>query len=141
MIKLKVGEDVDDRLDQVFKMVTELIHITGNTNSIVEELRAEVTELRAEVTELRTEVTELRAEVTELRAEVTELRAQVTELKAEVNQLTIGQDNIKARLERMEADVREIKESRFSIYELLGEHDLAIRTLRKKTDHFSLVDG
>ncbi|MGI6649967.1 MAG: hypothetical protein ACOX5W_13250 [Bacillota bacterium] len=127
MIKLKVGEDVDDRLDQVFKMVTELIHITGNTNSIVEELRAEVTELRAEVTELR--------------AEVTELRAEVTDLKAEVNQLTIGQDNIKARLERMEADVREIKESRFSIYELLGEHDLAIRTLRKKTDHFSLVDG
>ncbi|NLC06468.1 MAG: hypothetical protein GX755_00625 [Syntrophomonadaceae bacterium] len=100
---------MEDRLDQVFKMVTELIHITGNTNSIVEELRTEVTELRAEV----------------------------TELKAEVNQLTIGQDNIKARLERMEADVREIKESR---YELLGEHDLAIRTLRKKTSHFTLVD-
>ena len=103
------GEAMEDRLDQVFKMVTELIHITGNTNSIVEELRTEVTELRAEV----------------------------TELKAEVNQLTIGQDNIKARLERMEADVREIKESR---YELLGEHDLAIRTLRKKTSHFTLVD-
>jgi len=116
MIKMMEGESMEDRLDQVFKMVTELIHITGNTNSIVEELRTEVTELRAEVTELR---------------------AEVTELKAEVNQLTIGQDNIKARLERMEADVREIKESR---YELLGEHDLAIRTLRKKTSHFTLVD-
>jgi chromosome segregation ATPase len=86
------------------QMMAELIRIVGNTNSAVEELRSEVAELRSEIAELR----------------------------SRVDDLALGQASIVSRLGRIEADVHEIKESHKSLIEIVGEHDVAIRTLRRR---------
>ena len=51
------------------------------------------------------------------------------EHKAEVHKAEL--DNIHHQLARIQGDVNEIKENHNSIYEMLGEHDVAIRNLRR----------
>jgi len=101
----------EERLKSIELMMAELIRIVGNTNSAVEELRSEVAELRSEVAELRSEVAELRSRVDEL---------------------TVGQARIESRLGRIEAEVHEIRENQKSLFEIVGEHDVAIRNLRRR---------
>lgn len=52
------------------------------------------------------------------------------EHKAEVHKAEM--DNLKHQLAKIEGTVNDIKENQKSIYELLGEHEVAIRTLRRK---------
>jgi chromosome segregation ATPase len=99
------------RLIHIEQMMTELIRIVGNTNAAVEELRAEVAELRSEVAELR---------------------AEVAELRSRVDQLTEGQQRIEVRLDRLEKEVKEIREDQKALFEIVGEHEVAIRVLRRR---------
>ena len=94
----------EERLKSIELMMAELIRIVGNTNSAVEELRSDVAELRSEVAELRSRVDDLAA----------------------------GQARIEARLDRIEAEIHEIRETQKSLFEIVGEHDVAIRTLRRR---------
>ncbi len=101
----------EERLIHIESMMAELIRIVGNTNSAVEELRAETSDLRSAVSDLRSAVSDLRSEISKLHE---------------------GQARIIARLDRIEADVREIKENQKSLFEIAGEHEVAIRTLRRR---------
>ena len=94
----------ETRLIHIEQMMAELIRIVGNTNAAVEELRSEVAELRSEVAELRSRV----------------------DLLAE------GQLRIEARLDRLEKDVKEIREDQKALFEIVGEHEVAIRVLRRR---------
>lgn len=52
------------------------------------------------------------------------------EHKAEVHKAEM--DNFQHRLAKIEGTLNEIKENQKSIHEILGEHEVAIRTLRRK---------
>lgn len=52
------------------------------------------------------------------------------EHKAEVSKAEL--DNIHHQLARIQGSVNEIKEDQKSIHEILGDHEVAIRTLRRK---------
>jgi len=101
----------DDRLDQVYSMVTNLIQIVGHTNAMVEEVRVGQEELRKGQEELRGKVNELYEGQEELRKDVKELRQ--------------GQV-------RIEQKVDTLIDNQAGIFEMLGDHDVAVRTWRKE---------
>ena len=115
----------EDRLDQVYNMVANLIQIMGHTNSIVEELRMDVNVLKAGQEELKAGQEELKARQEELRVGQEELRRDVDSLKA-------GQEEIKSTVARLEQKVDRLIENQAGIFEMLGDHDVAIRALRRK---------
>ena len=93
----------EDRLKHIEGMVEQLIRIGGNTVAAIEELRNDVTELKNDVTGLKNDV---------------------AELKEDVQLLKKGQ-------ERTESSITGLREEMKSIFEILGEHDVAIRTMRR----------
>ena len=64
-------------------------------------------------------------DVGELKEDVSELKVDVAELKADVAALKDGQARIEQTLEKMAQD-------QISICEMFGDHEIAIRTLRRR---------
>ena len=95
----------EDRLEHIEKMVTELIHIVANTNAIVKEMRSDIDVIKYDIVEMKADIVEMKADIVELK------QGQI----------------------RLENAVREIKEEQKSFFEMMGEHDVAIRTLRRRT--------
>ena len=143
----------EDRLDQVYNMVSSLIQIVGHTNSIVQDLRMDISglktgqdELRKDVNGLKTGQDELRKDVNglktgqdELRKDVNDLKTGQDELRKDVNGLKTGQDELRKGQEQIKTDVARIEqkvdrltENQAGIFEMLGDHDVAIRALRKR---------
>ena len=140
------GSMSEDRLTHIELMLTELIRITGNTNSIVEELRlrvdnietaflelnSDVSTLKSDVATLKSDVAILKSDVTALKSDVATLKSDVAVLKSDVATLKSDVAELKAGQKRIEADIETIKENHLSLFEVFGEHDVAIRNLRRR---------
>lgn len=63
---------------------------------------------------------------------VTDLIRIVGNTNAIVEELREGQDKLERGQARIESIVRQVQEDQKSIFEVLGEHEVAIRTLRRK---------
>lgn len=99
----------EERLERMENMLAELIRIVGNTNAMVEELRADVEVMKADVEAMKTDI------------EI---------MKADISGLQRGQT-------RLEENFEEMRDEQKLFFEALGEHDIAIRRMRKKVSKLS----
>ncbi|HHW44601.1 MAG TPA: hypothetical protein GXX25_12490 [Desulfotomaculum sp.] len=106
----------ENKLTQVYDMVAQLIHIVGNTNAAVEELRRGVEDLCRGQDELRRGQDELRQGQDELRRSVEELRRGQEEHRLKLAALEGRMDYILLRLARQD--------------ERLLAHEVAIQEMR-----------
>jgi len=69
----------EERLERMEIMIADLIRIVGHTNSIVEELKADVTVLKTDVAQLKADVAELKTGQETLKQEFYKFRLDVAE--------------------------------------------------------------
>jgi len=108
----------EDRLEQIFNMVTELIRIAGNTNAAVEELRKGQEELKQGQERLEDRMDGLEVRMDRLEARMDGLEARM--------------DRLETRTDSIETIARHIQEDQKSMFEVMGEHEVAIRSLRRR---------
>ncbi len=90
--------------------------------------------------ELKTDVAELKTDVAELKTDVAELKTDVAELKTDVKHLNHKMDAVYEQTGGLSEfrtvtlyELREIKENQKSILEIIAEHDVQIRNLRRQS--------
>ncbi|MQL51517.1 hypothetical protein GFC01_04400 [Desulfofundulus thermobenzoicus] len=113
----------ENKLTQVYDMVAQLIHIVGNTNAAVEELRRGVEDLCRGQDELRRGQDELRQGQDELRQGQDELRRSVEELRR-------GQEEHRLKLAALEGRMDYILLRLARQDERLLAHEVAIQEMR-----------
>ena len=97
---------------QTQDMVTQLVRIVGNTNAIVEELRADVTDLKTGQAKLEATVTELKAGQTKLEFDVAELKIKVGKMDVKLDHISEVLDVLAVRSIRQEAEIQTIKRAK-----------------------------
>lgn len=122
----------EERLERIEGLLTDLIGkvaIVHRDNIDIKEgqkqLQADVALLKGDVGELKEDVSGLKVDVGELKEDVSGLKVDVGELKADVAALKDGQARMEQTLEKMAQD-------QISICEMFGDHEIAIRTLRRR---------
>jgi archaellum component FlaC len=108
----------EERLERIEGLLTDLI---GKV-AIVHRDNIDIKEGQKQ---LQADVGLLKGDVGELKEDVSELKVDVAELKADVAALKDGQARIEQTLEKMAQD-------QISICEMFGDHEIAIRTLRRR---------
>lgn len=92
-----------------------------------------------DVSSLKTDVSSLKTDVSLLKIDVSTLKVDMATLKETVDKIQTRQDGIfeetafltEFRFETLSI-LNELKENQKSMYELLGEHDIQIRSLRRR---------
>jgi len=87
---------------QTTQMLTELIRIVGNTNSMVAGLVADVEVLKTDVAQLKNDVAQLKTDVTQLKTDVTDLKDRVSSLE---KQFVSFRDEVEQRFDDLEDDI------------------------------------
>lgn len=100
---------IEDHLDQITNMLTELIRIAGNNNAAIEELRSDMKELRQDVDVLKSDVAELKSDVTVLKSDVATLKKDMQEVKETLKEHTEKLDYALFKLANHDADIFNLK--------------------------------
>lgn len=102
-------------------------------------IETDVSTLKSDVSTLKSDVNELRSDVNKLRSDVDKLRTDVDKLRADVDKLDTRVDVILTQTAKLSeyhnetlSILNEIREEHKSIKELLVDHEIAIRTLKRK---------
>lgn len=102
-------------------------------------IKADVTEIKADVTELKVDVAGLKADVTELKINVAELQTRMGNLESSVEQIKTRQEIIFEQTAGLlefrtetKATLLDIQESQLATSDILGEHEISIRGLRRR---------
>jgi predicted nucleic acid-binding Zn-ribbon protein len=96
---------------------------------LLQELLLEVKSIRSEFNGFKVDMKNITDNIKgQLDENTTILRA--LEHKADVHKAEM--DNINHRLSNIEGAVKEIRDDQISIHEIIGEHDVSIRTLRRR---------
>ncbi|MBE3589127.1 MAG: hypothetical protein IMW93_11425 [Thermoanaerobacteraceae bacterium] len=99
----------ENKLTQIYDMVAQLIHIVGNTNAAVEELRRGVEDLRQGQDELRQGQDELRQSVEELRRGQEEHRLKLAALEGRMDYILLRLARQDERLLAHEVTIQEMR--------------------------------
>ena len=95
-------------------------------------IKQEMSGMKKEITGMKTEMSGMKKDIFGLKTEVAGVKTKVTEIDVKLNavysqtaMLTEFKTEVNAKLDKIIEDNR-------SIYEILGEHEVAIRTLRRR---------
>jgi uncharacterized phage infection (PIP) family protein YhgE len=115
----------ENRIEQIYEMVTQLMHIVSNTNAAVEELREGQTRLESDVAKLKTGQQKLESDVARL-----EKNQQIL-LN---NQKTLEEKyyDMSSKLDRLETKVDSIIKVQNKQSEILDV--LAVRSIRQEAE-------
>ena len=104
------------------------------------EMGQDIKGIKTDVSELKTDVSELKRDVSELKTDVAILKTRMGKLESSVDQIRIRQDIIfeqTAGLLEFRTEVRaillEIQDSQLATSHILGEHEISIRNLRRRS--------
>jgi len=133
-------------MKEILDRLTEMGQDIKGIKADVTDIKADVTDIKADVTELKVDVTELKLDVAGLKADVTELKINVAGLQTRMGNLESSVEQIKTRQEiifeqtagllefrtETKAILRDIQESQLATSDILGEHEISIRGLRRR---------
>ncbi len=116
----------------VLKQLSDLTQGMHRLETDVSGLKTDVSGLKTNVTELKTNVIELKQDVSGLKADISALKEDSQELKRRISSIEEQTGGLLEWRYLVDKTLNEIKEERISFFELLGEHDIQIRSLRRK---------
>ncbi len=101
-------------------------------------MKTNISGLKTEMAEVRSDIGGLKTEMTEVKMDLVGVKTETSGLKETVNRIAKRQEAIfeqtagllEFRME-MISSVRELKENQRSIFEVLGEHEVQIRNLKR----------
>ncbi len=109
--KLNGLDKIDSRLDRV--------------ENRLDKIESEVSGVKSEVSGVKSEVSDVKSEVSGVKSEVSSVKSEVSIIKNQTAILTEFRTETNTKLNAIIEDNK-------SIHELLGEHEVSIRTLRRK---------
>lgn len=105
--------------------IKELQSDVSGMKSDIKELQSDVSGMKSDIKGLQTDVSGLKSDVMELRTDVKELKEKVNAIYDQTAVLTEFRTETNLKLDNIIEDNK-------SIHEILGEHEVAIRTLQRK---------
>ena len=114
--------------------------------SEMKEILYRLTEMGQDIKDIKTDVGELKTDVGELKTDVADIKTDVSELKTRMGNLESSVEQIKTRQEvifertggllefrtETKAILLDIQESQLATSDILGEHEISIRGLRRR---------
>lgn len=116
----------EERLERIEGLLTDLIGKVAVVHGDNIDIKNSQNELKEDVAALKADVVGLKEDVSVLKDDVALLKDDVTMLKGDVAALTTGQSRIEQTLNKMAED-------QISICEMFGDHEIAIRNLRRQS--------
>jgi len=87
---------------------------------------------KAEIDGIKWTVARIEGRLTMVEGRLTGVEERLAVVESEIKELHDGQERIEIVLDRVEADVKDIKEGQRVLCDMYGEHEMQIRELRKK---------
>lgn len=115
----------------VLQKLEQINHQMGEHTHLLRALEHANEVRKAEVDNLIHSVARIEGNIQELRQGQDELRKGQDGIRKELDELRQGQDELRNGQKRIESSINEIKEDNRSIQEIIGEHEVSIRTLRR----------
>lgn len=128
---LQKFEQISRQLGEHTQLLRALEHAREGNKAEIDNLTHSVARIEGEIKELRRGQGELRRGQEKLRQEVGELRQGVDDLRRGQEGLCRGQEELRKGQDRIELTINEIREENRFIREILGDHEVSIRTLRR----------
>lgn len=126
-------------MEQILTRLTSMDENIGFLKGDVSTLKDDVSTLKGDVATLKSDVSTLKDDVSTLKSDVATLKSDVAALKADVRRLEGRMDAVyeqTAELLEFKTEMTEkidtIINDNKSLQEIIGEHEIAIRSLRRK---------
>ncbi|MEW5786114.1 MAG: DUF2730 family protein [Bacillota bacterium] len=110
----------------------------GSVKSDVSTLKSDVSTLKSDVSTLKSDVSTLKSDVSTLKSDVSTLKSDVSTLKSDISRIDRKLDAVfeqTAILLEFKTDATQkldkIIEDNRSFYEVIGEHEVSIRSMRR----------
>ncbi|NPV26312.1 MAG: hypothetical protein HPY81_02400 [Firmicutes bacterium] len=116
-----------------------ILKILETMQTEMKSMQTEMKSIQTEIKSIQTEIKSIQTEIKSMQTEIRTLNQQQKQTIEMVSDLIRIVGNTNAAVEELregqfhlETEVKEIKEGQKSIYQLLGEHEIAIRTLQRR---------
>jgi len=98
--------------------------------SEMKEILYRLTEMGQDIKDIKTDVGDIKTDVSELKTDVAELKTRMGNLESSVEQIKTWQEGIFET--ETKAILLDIQESQLATSDILGEHEISIRGLRRR---------
>ncbi len=121
------------------KILEQILNRLDSMDRNIGSLKSDVATLTSDVTEMKSDVVTLTSDVTGMKSDVSTLKSDVSTLKSDMSKFERKLDAVfeqTAGLLEFKTDVTEklnqIIDDNISLQEIVGEHEVAIRSLRRR---------
>ncbi|WP_130859147.1 hypothetical protein [Gracilibacillus phocaeensis] len=99
---------------------------------LLDDMNQRQKEMQSDITDMKSDMSRMNGDITNMKSDISEMKEELATAKQEreVIRKTVVQ-NVE-NIEELKTTVNEIKDDQKSFFEIVGEHEVAIRTLRRK---------
>lgn len=129
----------------VYNIITEG-EVKKMSEEILKQILQEIKEIKAEIGDMKVDITDMKVDITGIKADQVTMKSQIAEntqlLKAVIHRqdefdakmdgLTLDVAKIHGEVSTLNNTVSEIRENQTSIHQMLGEHEVTIRSLVRR---------
>ncbi|WP_066187558.1 hypothetical protein [Gracilibacillus timonensis] len=124
----------------------KVVKLLGDMNQRQKEMQNDITDMKSDMSRMNGDITNMKNDITNMKSDMSKMNGDITNMKSDISEMkeelaTAKQEREVIRktvvqnvenIEELKTTVNEIKDDQKSFFEIVGEHEVAIRTLRRK---------